>query len=73
MTKPSKITQPTRYKSCVITPAAGAKGFDVFDGTGRWFHADTQRSAKWWASVYSTADSRFAANPTREVPQWKDT
>jgi hypothetical protein len=66
-----KITAPVKYKSCVITPASGAKGFDVFDGTGRWFHADTQRSAKWWASVWSSATERFQASPMREVPEVK--
>jgi hypothetical protein len=67
-----KITAPVKYKSCVITPASGAKGFDVFDGTGRWFHTETQRQARWWASVYSTATERFQASPVREVPVCKD-
>ena len=62
----TKITTPTKYKLCIIAPAAS--GFDVFDDFGRWFHAPTQRQARWWASVYASAQSKFASNPQRPVP-----
>ena len=55
-----KIVQPTRYKHCVIAPADG--GFDVFDGTGRWFHVDTQKRAKWWAAIATRLDNEFGQN-----------
>lgn len=66
MSKSTKITTPTRYKLCIITPAG--KGYDVFDDFGRWFTQPNQRQAKWWASVYSSAQDKFASNPQRPVP-----
>lgn len=59
----SKIQQPTKYKRCIIAPAPGASGYDVFDGTGRWFNTPTQRRAKWWASIHDRLESQFKAAP----------
>ena len=63
-----KITQPTQYKHCVIAPAAGAKGFDVFDDSGRWFNVKTQKQAKWWGSIYTRLQDEFNAHNVRSVP-----
>lgn len=63
------ITKPTKYKHCIITPAIGAKGFDVFDGNGRWFNVPDQRRAKWWASIHSRLKSelRWTGRPIPQV------
>lgn len=66
--KTAKITQPTRYKRCIITPAAGAQGFDVFDGNGRWFTVPDQRRAKWWSSIHDRIESEFGRHAPKDVP-----
>jgi hypothetical protein len=40
----------------------------VFDGTGRWFHVETQKQAKWWSSVYSRIQNEFALRAPKAVP-----
>ena len=62
-----QITQPVAHKLCIITPSK--KGFDVINpSTGRWSHYPTQRSAKWWASVWSSAQEKFDHSTIRKVP-----
>lgn len=65
----TKITAPVKHKSCIIAPAE--RGFDVFDGTGHWFNAPTQRQARWWSSVYSNALDKFQSSPVRDTPEVK--
>ena len=65
-----QITTPVAHKLCIITPAK--KGFDVINpSTGHWAHYTSQRSAKWWASVWSSAQERFDVSRPREVPEVK--
>jgi hypothetical protein len=64
---PNKITQPTLYKHCVISPR-GKQGFDVFEDSGRWFHVKTQKQAKWWASVHSRLQDEFGSHQPKAVP-----
>lgn len=61
-----KITAPVKYKACVITPAP--KGYDVFDGAGHWFNVPDQRQAKWWASLATRIQDRFAESMVRPLP-----
>jgi hypothetical protein len=63
-----KIIAPTQYKNCIIAPVTKRGGFDVFDGTGRWFHVETQKQAKWWSSVYSRIQNEFALRAPKAVP-----
>jgi hypothetical protein len=63
-----KIIAPTQYKNCIIAPVTKRGGFDVFDGTGRWFHVETQKQAKWWSSVYSRIQNEFALRAPKSVP-----
>lgn len=64
-----KITAPVRYKRCIISPAPGANGYDVFDGKGRWFNVCDQRRAKWWASIHDRIESEFTFNHDRVMPE----
>ena len=66
--KTKTIAHPTQYKDCVITPVNKRGGFDVFEDSGRWFHVETQKQAKWWASVASRIQDEFSANRERPVP-----
>ena len=66
--KVAKIAVPTKYKSCIITPAPDATGFDVFESNGRWFHVKTQKQAKWWASIHTSLEERFHSNFIKPVP-----
>jgi hypothetical protein len=63
-----KIIAPTQYKNCIIAPVTKRGGFDVFDGTGRWFHVETQKQAKWWSSVYSRIQNEFASHNAKATP-----
>ena len=69
-TKTKKITVATQYKACIIAPRA--KGFDVFDTDGRWFHVQTQKQAKWWGSIYTRLHDEFRAHPAKPAPQPSD-
>lgn len=62
------ITAPTKYKQCVIAPAAGSKGFDVFDDNGRWFNVKTQKQAKWWGSIYTRLQDEFNSHSIKTPP-----
>lgn len=66
--KTPEITHPTQYKNCIITPVRKVGGFDVIDSTGRWFHVETQKQAKWWSSVYSRIENEFALRTPKAVP-----
>lgn len=62
-----KITAPTQYKNCIITPRT--EGFDIIDlATHRWFTVTTQKQAKWWASVHSRIQAEFSSHTTRLPP-----
>jgi hypothetical protein len=63
-----KIIAPTQYKTCIIAPVTKRGGFDVFDGTGRWFHVETQKQAKWWSSVYSRIQNEFTSHRPKATP-----
>lgn len=64
-----KITVPTQYKHCIITPTPTASGFDIIDpATRRWFTVGTQKRAKWWASVHSRLIDEFNSHNTRVPP-----
>ena len=64
-----KILVPTTYRGCIITPAPTTRGgFDVFEASGRWFHVETQKQAKWWASVHTNLQTRLAEHRPRILP-----
>jgi hypothetical protein len=65
--KTQEITHPVQYKNCIITPVKKVGGFDVIDSTGRWFHVDSQKQAKWWSSVYSRIENEFALRAPKAV------
>jgi len=64
-----KIEHPVRYKRCIIAPAPEHKGFDVFDGSGRWFNVVDQRRAKWWASIHDRLETEFGTGYRKQVPE----
>lgn len=68
--KTKEITLPTQYKTCVIVPVKS--GFDVFDMSGRWFHVQTQKQAKWWGSIHTRLQEEFGAHEAKRVPTPKE-
>lgn len=56
--KQVKIGTPVSYKNCYIVPVN--EGFDVIDKTtGRWIHLQSQRLAKWNATVWTRLSVEF--------------
>lgn len=56
--KTTKIGTPVSYRNCFIVPVND--GFDVVDKTtGRWIHIQSQRLAKWNATVWTRLSTEF--------------
>jgi len=66
--KTKTIAHPTQYKDCVITPVNKRGGFDVFEDSGRWFHVETQKQAKWWVSVHTRLQTEFNSHSPKRAP-----